>query len=125
MKTKGADIYRSKGILAFLGDDRRFVFQGVHMLVDMGSSQELGMEHANWQPGEKRMNKLCFIGRNLDRKQLEEDIKACIFNGVKPEPGPVPTEELQFPVGATVLCMDEEGWEEAVIVKHWYREDLW
>jgi len=48
MATKGADIFRSKGILAFLGDDRKFVFQGVHMILEMGSSTELGMTHADW-----------------------------------------------------------------------------
>ncbi|MBV9054091.1 MAG: GTP-binding protein, partial [Hyphomicrobiales bacterium] len=33
-QTKGIDILRSKGILAFKGEPKRFVFQGVHMILD-------------------------------------------------------------------------------------------
>lgn len=55
----------------------RHFFQGVHMLLTFGSSAEgLGQP---WQPGEKRTNKLVFIGRNLDRKQLRADFQACII----------------------------------------------
>jgi G3E family GTPase len=124
LRTKGADIYRSKGILAIVDDDRKFVFQGVHMLLKMGSSEEFDMQHKNWQPGEKRMNRLCFIGKNLNRAELEEQLKACIFNGQYPEPGPVPTDPLRFNVGEQVLC-NVGTWEPSTIVKHWYREALW
>ena len=34
LRTKGQDILRSKGIIEFLGVDERYVFQGVHMLMD-------------------------------------------------------------------------------------------
>jgi G3E family GTPase len=54
----------------------RYVFQGVHMLLTMGSSAE-GMGRP-WAPDEKRTNKLIFIGRNLDRKALTESFEACI-----------------------------------------------
>jgi G3E family GTPase len=124
LTTKGTDIFRSKGIIAILGEDEKFVFQGVHMLFRMGSSSELGMAHANWRQDEKRINKLCFIGKNLNREELVDGLKAAIFNGVFPDPGPVPTQVLRFPVGATVMVNVGE-WEKAVIVKHWYREDLW
>ncbi len=70
LRTKGADIFRSKGILAVMGTDERYVFQGVHMLLDMGSSERMGLNLPAWAPGEKRMNKLCFIGRNLNRDEL-------------------------------------------------------
>jgi G3E family GTPase len=124
LRTKGADIFRSKGILAFVDDDRKFVFQGVHMLLKMGTSEEFGMQHKNWQPGEKKMNRLCFIGKNLNRAELEEQLKACIFNGKYPDPGPVPTDPLRYQVGDQVLC-NVGTWEPSVIMKHWYREALW
>ena len=55
----------------------RHFFQGVHMLLTFGSSAEgLGQP---WQPGERRANKLVFIGRNLDREQLRSDFEACII----------------------------------------------
>ena len=34
LRTKGQDILRSKGILNFKGEEERYVFQGVHMLMD-------------------------------------------------------------------------------------------
>jgi hypothetical protein len=46
------------------------VVQGVHMLLDMGSSDDMGLNLPPWAPGEKRLNKLCFIGRNLNREEL-------------------------------------------------------
>ena len=124
LNTKGNDIFRSKGILAFVGDDQKYVFQGVHMICTMGSSNELGMSHANWQPGEKRVNKLCFIGKNLDRQEISDGLQSCIFNGVIPDPGPLPTNKLRFAVGEEVMVKLDK-WKDAVIVKHNYREVLW
>ena len=34
LQTKGTDIFRSKGILSVAGMEERYVFQGVHMLID-------------------------------------------------------------------------------------------
>jgi hypothetical protein len=41
-----------------------------------------------------------------------------------PEPGPVPSKKLRFAVGDMVLC-HRMTWEQAVVVKHWYREPNW
>jgi len=71
LQTKGTDIFRMKGVLSIKGDARRFVFQGVHMLFD-------GKEDRPWKPGEKRSNKLIFIGRNLDREGLTQGFKNCL-----------------------------------------------
>ncbi|MET7575231.1 GTP-binding protein [Streptomyces sp. NPDC005492] len=71
LRTKGVDIFRSKGILAIAGAPKQYVFQGVHMLLD----GEFGRD---WRDGEKRRNKLVFIGRNLDRDGLERDFAACL-----------------------------------------------
>jgi len=82
------------------------------------------MDHKNWKPNEKRINKLCFIGRNLNRRELEAGVKACIFDGKMPEPGPIPKEKLKFKKGETVIC-NYGSWVKGVIVKEWHREELW
>jgi G3E family GTPase len=71
LRTKGVDIFRMKGILNIAGEDRRFVFQGVHMLFD-------GKPDRPWKPTETRKNELVFIGRNLDEAELKGNFKACL-----------------------------------------------
>ncbi|RNG35337.1 CobW family GTP-binding protein [Streptomyces botrytidirepellens] len=71
LRTKGVDIFRSKGILALAGAPRQYVFQGVHMLLD----GEFGRD---WRDGEQRRNRLVFIGRNLDRDALERGFADCL-----------------------------------------------
>jgi G3E family GTPase len=71
LREKGVDIFRMKGILALAGEDEPYVFQGVHMLMD---SRPFG----TWSPGEERRNKMVFIGRNLDRAELEASFSACL-----------------------------------------------
>lgn len=70
LRERGADIFRSKGILNVKGDDNRFVFQGVHMLLDGGSDRAWGKT--------RRLNQLCFIGRKLDRQALTAGFEACL-----------------------------------------------
>jgi G3E family GTPase len=70
LMNKGPDIFRMKGILAVRGEDRRFVFQGVHMLFD-------GKPGDAWPSGEARRNEIVFIGRNLDRGALTAGFLAC------------------------------------------------
>ncbi|AUA17054.1 GTP-binding protein [Streptomyces sp. SID8361] len=71
LRTKGVDIFRSKGILALAGASKQYVFQGVHMLLD----GEFGRD---WRDGEERRNRLVFIGRNLDREALERGFADCL-----------------------------------------------
>jgi G3E family GTPase len=71
LSEKGTDIFRMKGILAVKGDDRRFVFQGVHMLFD-------GRPDRPWRADEARANRMIFIGRNLDRAEIDERFRACL-----------------------------------------------
>lgn len=73
LAAKGVDIFRSKGILALAGQDRQYVFQGVHMLFD-------GTEGRPWGERESRTNRLVFIGRNLDRAGLEAAFRACLVD---------------------------------------------
>ncbi|MGW2373483.1 CobW family GTP-binding protein [Kitasatospora sp. NPDC001683] len=71
LRTRGADIFRSKGILAIEGEDRQYIFQGVHMLLEGENGRE-------WRAGETRRNKLVFIGRNLDREALNAGFASCL-----------------------------------------------
>ena len=70
LRTKGTDIFRSKGILSIAGMEERYVFQGVHMLLD-------GQPNGTWGQEERR-NRLVFIGRNLDRESLEKSFRSCL-----------------------------------------------
>jgi G3E family GTPase len=67
---EGQNFLRWKGILSFAGEPRRFVFQGVHMILDGDLQRE-------WKPGETRDSKLVFIGRDLDGERLREGFEAC------------------------------------------------
>jgi G3E family GTPase len=70
LRTQGPDIFRMKGVLSIKGEANRFVFQGVHMLFDGRPDQPWG--------NNPRRNSLIFIGRNLDRAQLNEGFRACL-----------------------------------------------
>ncbi|XP_027933935.1 COBW domain-containing protein 1-like [Vigna unguiculata] len=69
---RSEDIYRMKGLLSVEGMNERFVFQGVHDIFQ-GSPERL------WGPDEPRTNKIVFIGKNLDAKELEKGFKACLL----------------------------------------------
>jgi len=71
LQIKGADIFRSKGILAIDGAPRRYVYQGVHMMMD----SDWGTP---WKDGDKRSSKLVFIGRNLDGDNLQRGFDDCL-----------------------------------------------
>lgn len=67
---KGNDIFRMKGILN-VHPGHRYVFQGVHMLFD-------GKPDRPWRDDEQQVNRLVFIGRNLDRADLNKRFAACL-----------------------------------------------
>ena len=70
LQTKGQDILRTKGILDFTGESDRYVFQGVHMLMD---ASPMG----KWPEGKVRSSRLVFIGRNLESMNLKEGFVNC------------------------------------------------
>jgi G3E family GTPase len=70
LREQGNDIFRMKGILAMAGSDRRYVFQGVHMLFD-------GRPDLPWGDVPRR-SQVVFIGKNLDREALREGMSACL-----------------------------------------------
>ncbi|MDZ4282953.1 MAG: GTP-binding protein [Hydrogenophaga sp.] len=67
----GTKMMRYKGVLSIDGEDKRIVFQGVHMLMgaDTGSA---------WKPGELRESKIVFIGRDMPKDVLLEGLKLCV-----------------------------------------------
>jgi G3E family GTPase len=69
--SEGQKILRSKGILAFSDDDDRYVFQGVHMMLE-------GDHQRPWKDGEPRQSKLVFIGRELPEQMIREGFESCI-----------------------------------------------
>ena len=94
------------------------------MMLNFGSSSDFGMNHSPWKDDEKKINKFCFIGKNLNKDEITDNIKKCLFDGKIPEPGPIPETKLRFKVGDRVKCKRDE-WEEGFVIKLWYREDLW
>ncbi len=73
IRTKANDLFRYKGVLAVRGMEKKFVFQGVHMLFSGGFNDY----DAKWKQGETRECGFCFIGRNLDKKMLQDGFMAC------------------------------------------------
>ena len=71
LQAQGPDILRAKGILDVAGEDRRLVFQAVHMILE-------GDFQGPWRDGADRYSRLVFIGRNLDEAKLREGFEACI-----------------------------------------------
>jgi G3E family GTPase len=70
LQTQGPDILRAKGILSVAGEDRRLVFQAVHMILE-------GDLQRPWREDEPRISRLVFIGRNLDPEALKAGFEAC------------------------------------------------
>ena len=69
--TEGQKILRSKGILSFADDDDRFVFQGVHMMLE-------GDHQRAWKDGEPRESRVVFIGRDLPEQAIRDGFERCI-----------------------------------------------
>jgi G3E family GTPase len=67
----GPSILRCKGILSFKDDPERFVFQGVHMILD-------GDHQRPWRDDEKRESRIVFIGRNLPEEKIRQGFAACV-----------------------------------------------
>ena len=70
LQTHGEDILRMKGVLNLKGDERRYIFHGVHMMFD-------GRPERAWGTAE-RSSQLVFIGRKLDREELLAGFSACL-----------------------------------------------
>ncbi|HET6969551.1 MAG TPA: GTP-binding protein [Phenylobacterium sp.] len=71
LQTQGVDILRAKGILDVKGEERRLVFQAVHMILE-GDFQD------PWKASDNRYSRLVFIGRNLNEAALRAGFESCI-----------------------------------------------
>jgi len=67
---RGREVFRAKGILAIADDDRFWVLQAVHALLDLRPDHPWGKD--------RPFSKLVFIGRNLDRAEIERSLAACM-----------------------------------------------
>ncbi len=70
LQSNGQNIFRMKGVLNFKGEPRRYVFHGVHMTFD-------GQLERPWG-NNPRHSSLVFIGRKLDRRELEAGFFSCL-----------------------------------------------
>jgi G3E family GTPase len=73
LRVSGVDILRCKGILNLKNSPDRFVFQGVHMLME-------GRAGKPWQDNETRESKFVLIGRNLGEAKLRAGFEACLVS---------------------------------------------
>ncbi|HEY9638589.1 MAG TPA: GTP-binding protein [Coleofasciculaceae cyanobacterium] len=71
VQAQGRNIFRMKGILNVDDEDRRFVLQGVHMLLE-------GRPGKPWKPDENRRNEMVFIGRDLHEATLKKGFQSCL-----------------------------------------------
>jgi G3E family GTPase len=68
---EGQKILRCKGILSFKDDPERFVFQGVHMILD-------GDHQRPWKDGEERQSRAVFIGREMPEEMIRKGFSECV-----------------------------------------------
>jgi len=71
LQSQGANILRTKGILSYKNEAKKFAFQAVHMIAD-------GDFVGAWKEGEARVSRLVFIGRDLNRPQLRRGLESCV-----------------------------------------------
>jgi G3E family GTPase len=71
LQTQGGNLLRTKGILSYKNEPRRFAFQAVHMIADGGYV-------APWKDGEARSSRIVFIGRDLNRPALRRGFESCV-----------------------------------------------
>ena len=71
LQEQGPDILRAKGILDVKGEDRRLVFQAVHMILE-------GDFQGPWRDDERRYSRMVLIGRNLDEAALRAGFESTV-----------------------------------------------
>ena len=112
MRTKGADLFRMKGVLDAVGLPCRYAFHAVHMIYN-------GHFIEPWADGEPRSTKLTLIGKNLDHDALRAGFMACLATEANYAAYEA---KLRFKVGDEVECARETGWLRGTIVARPYRE---
>jgi G3E family GTPase len=90
----GPELLRMKGILNLRGDPDQFLFQGVRMEFE-------GRPGRPWGIDENRLNRLVFIGRELDQDAITQGFKDCLYTGgdggyASAKPDPFGRQTLEF-----------------------------
>lgn len=80
LQTEGNDLLRYKGLINVAGMEKKYVFQGIHMLFT-------GNFTVNWKRDEARISKFVFIGRNLKTDLLRNGFYACVAKPLRFEVG--------------------------------------
>jgi len=101
LQSEAANMFRYKGVLAVKGIQKKFLFQGVHMLFSGG------FQGYKWTKDEKRECRFVFIGRNLDKKMLAEKFMECKVE-----------DKLRFEVG-NVVSANIGKWVSGTIIRVW------
>jgi G3E family GTPase len=65
----GMDVFRAKGVLNIKGSKEKYIFQSVYMMFEGRFDKPWGLESP--------LNKMVFIGQNLNAQRLEESLKNC------------------------------------------------
>lgn len=94
------NLFRYKGVLNVMGDDRKFIFQGVHMLMQ-------GEFAGPWGDAERK-SCFCFIGKELKKMKILENFGGCIV-----------VEPLRFKVGDKVIARCGDWWFRGIIEEIW------
>eukprot|EP00903_Cladosiphon_okamuranus_P008958 g8572.t1 len=76
LRDNSSNLFRSKGVLSFKGQERKWVFQGVHEQIDCEASNVAWAED-----GSDRESKIVFIGLDLDKDYITERLKECLIAG--------------------------------------------
>ncbi|KAK8964452.1 hypothetical protein KSP40_PGU004966 [Platanthera guangdongensis] len=77
---KGEDLYRMKGVISVNDSTGRYVFPGLFTSLHWGVHSTIdGCPAKPWRHDEKRINKLVFIGRNLDEISLRKAFNGCLI----------------------------------------------
>ena len=119
LKEKGKQLYRMKGVLAVHGSDRKFVYQAVHMLNVGGYTEE-------WGSDEPRVSKLTFIGKLLDKEELQQGFEHCLSTpeNIAARLAACGLGSLRFAIGDKVKCNTGQGWQTGSVVQLMYRDEF-
>merc|ERR1719499_1721150 len=93
------NLFRYKGVIAVKGMDRKYVFQGVHMLYG-------GDFAADWGDA-PRKSCFCFIGKHVNKMGIEAGFRNCI------------AAPLRWQVGQRVKANVSSGYEPGTVIKCW------
>jgi G3E family GTPase len=106
----GTKLLRMKGILNLRGDSDQFLFQGVRMEFE-------GRPGRVWGADEKRLNRLVFIGRDLDQDTITQGFKGCLYDGANGSDGSAKPD----PFGRQLLEISPYTLDQ---IRYWMRQNF-